>query len=241
MIHTTHDFNLFAKGTKVRLHSLKNRVDLNGMLGTTNGFILRERVGVIIDANGEGVNVKKGNMDRIMTNGVRFSGSLATHDVESCKVSVNSSFLNCPIPNKLGIPLYAFLETPAVSDFSSPNHGVWLMANVADGFAPKEWQYGGVNGPMPKMQLGRNDGVDFTCDDLTLLVDFLGELFEDSDLYDPQKIKYSNLMKLRKCHQFEIQACVGLLLTSYKSDRILKTEAFPNGIMFGEKFKITAL
>lgn len=178
MIHQIHNFDKFSKGTRVKIHSLKKRTDLNNK----TGFIIKsygDRIG--IDVDGEKIRIMESNLEFDVVNGVRFNGHIASATM--CKVSMNNSFIKVPIPHVLGIPLVAFLEKPSPNDGCSPSHAIFLMSDINKRFAPNEWQYSGDN-KMPMMQLARTDGVDFTTEELCILVDYITDTC-DRDDYKP--------------------------------------------------------
>ena len=110
-------------------------------------------------------------------NGVRFRGS---RDPEECiPIGINRTFIKCPIPHAIGIPLVAFLESPSPGDDHAYD-GVFLMGDLEVG-APPEWQYGGINGPMPWMQVARTDSVEFSVDELHMLIEYIQNRFDVDD------------------------------------------------------------
>lgn len=206
MIHDIHAFDAFSTGMKVVVHSLQTRVDLNEMegtiLATKNGKgRLTVRVGV------EEVLVRSANLKpAFVSNGVRFRGQ--TDLKESVPVGINRTFVKCPIPHAIGIPLVAFLEAPTPNEPGdmSQYKGCFLMDDLTTGLAPIEWNYGGACGPMPWMQVARTDGEDFSVNDLEVLILYIMDRFN----YGPTKVTSTDFEAFKADFYTPPQCTVGM-------------------------------
>lgn len=108
-----------------------------------------------------------------MVPGVRVHGNT----VLDTEVNIDEQFRCVPVPSKLGVPI-VYKKMPGTGGDDShirSNVIVRFMADVDDGFAPPEWQYGGRMGPAPPVVLARRDNVPFSKHDWDALDEYMEE------------------------------------------------------------------
>ncbi|CAE8690833.1 unnamed protein product [Polarella glacialis] len=109
-----------------------------------------------------------------MVPGIRIVGS----QVRDCEVVLDGSFRPCPTAQAAGIPLFVKRDA-----FPGPESSLYLsvrlMTEPRSGFAPMDWQYGGIMGPAPAVVAARTDGVPFTPAGWEVLDNFIDAMFSD--------------------------------------------------------------
>ncbi|CAE8680267.1 unnamed protein product [Polarella glacialis] len=107
-----------------------------------------------------------------MVPGIRIVGS----QVRDREVVLDGSFRPCPTAQAAGIPLVVRRDA-----FPGPESSLYLsvrfMTEPRLGFAPMDWQYGGIMGPAPAVVAARTDGVPFTPAGWEVLDDFIVAVF----------------------------------------------------------------
>jgi hypothetical protein len=111
-----------------------------------------------------------------MVLGIRVHGA----KVEDHEVTLDSLFREVPVPTKLGIPLMYKKMSGTGGDDSHIRNNIIVrfMADPDDGFAPADWQYGGMMGPAPPVVLARRDKLPFSSEDWGVIDDYISQWLE---------------------------------------------------------------
>lgn len=165
--------------------------------------------------------------------GVRVHGD----EVVEVEVKLDQSFMQVPVPFRLGQPiLYKKLSGTGGDDSQiRSNSIVRFMADPDDGMAPLEWQYGGRQGPAPPVVLARRDKLPFSKQDWGLLYKYVLQWLDDMAEDDDERASVSDRMLTPAAFQSYIQSQREECPTGFLSVQFpLCSIVVPNGLGVAE-------